>query len=599
MGKVTFHHEDSLPKGVKIPNAHTPQAEGEEAENHRLNMTDSHYFAVHNNKVIGHIGIKTEPDDHHGPIINASYVDPEHRGKGIGMGLYSHVLAHEPNVSSDNAREPGADAIWNKLKAKHPQNVSFDKKADRFTWNKSNKMGKSEFDMDSIQSLATNGSQNLYMAYDGDNAGRLVGRAVLANDEAGLTEISSRIALGHEIVSRWVQEQGGKVISGGGDEGNFSIPPGAIDNIEQLRSDYQFTTQLTMTVGAGATLAEAGKSLMAGKFRGKDQVVMYDPTVDSDIAAAQSHISAGQGSEEENKLGDAYLDKEEEAPAAQSHADDCKYCQETPDHDHVDDCKYCQESETAAQDHDHTDDCQYCQESEAAIADHAHTDDCQYCAAKKQIDNHEHDEENCEYCATAEQRAADVDHDHTDDCQYCAAKESPEGQATAAALGQEILTDDPNTQTERNDINGIDDTQMPLGTEMEDGVSHPEGYDAESAPSTMGMAEDAPQDQGPDFANVLQGGLDQHSEQIGREKIVGMVSQALNGFKASKQVLERAKEQAPELYTSTIMMLKAMIEMAKQLGLGADVEQAEQDPVQPQQAQGAAPQEGAAESPQQ
>ena len=436
---------------------------------------------------------------------------------------------------------------------------------------------------------------NLFIAIDADNAGRMVGRAVLANDVQGLSDASSRIELGQEIIRRWVEECGGKRISSGGDEFTGEIPSGALDQIEQLRSDYQFTTQLTITVGAGASLAEAGKSLMAGKFRGKDQVVMYDPSVDTDIAAAQEHISAGQGSEEENKLGDAYLDKEEAAPAVRSHADDCKYCQANASHAHTDDCKYCAASEQAeaAPDHDHTDDCQYCAAVQAAPVDHAHTDDCQYCAAKEQVDNHDHTDD-CQWCATAEQRAADADHDHTDDCQYCAAKESPEGQATAQALGQEILTDDPNNQGERDAIDGIDATQMPLGNEMEDNVSHPDGYDAESAPSTMGLSEDSPEAGGPDLTEVLQGGLDQHADQIGREKIVNMVSQALEGFKKNKQILEKAKDQAPELYTSTIMMLKAMIEMAKQLGMGAEEEG---EPVQPDES--AAPQEGAAQSPQQ
>jgi len=101
-----------------------------------LNTTDNHYFAVHNNKVIGHVGIKDSPDDFHKPVINASYVNPEHRGKGIGMGLYQHVLSKEPSLASDNAREPGANAIWGKLKQQHPQNVTHDKKADRFIWGK-------------------------------------------------------------------------------------------------------------------------------------------------------------------------------------------------------------------------------------------------------------------------------------------------------------------------------------------------------------------------------------------------------------------------------------------------------------------------------
>ena len=134
--KTTFHHESELPKNTKIGKEHLPSGDvGEYGENHRLNTTDNHYFAVHNNKVIGHIGIKSDPDDYHKPVINASYVEPEHRGKGVGLGLYHHVLSKEPNLASDNAREPGANAIWNKLKQAYPNNIAHDKKADRFVWN--------------------------------------------------------------------------------------------------------------------------------------------------------------------------------------------------------------------------------------------------------------------------------------------------------------------------------------------------------------------------------------------------------------------------------------------------------------------------------
>lgn len=418
---------------------------------------------------------------------------------------------------------------------------------------------------------------NLYMAYDGDNAGRMVGRAVLANDEQALAEVSNRINLGHEIVRHWVEEHGGRIVSGGGDEGTFVVPAEAVEAIEQLRSDYQFSTQLTMTVGIGNTLAEAGKSLMAGKFRGKDQAVMYDASVDADLAAAEQHMADGSASEEEQKIGEAYLAGEEQAaPAAPAahHADDCQWCQKDPAHEHTDDCQWCAQSEEAA-----------------APTDHTHTDDCQWCAATAEINSHHHSGDDCQWCESAEQRAADQDHDHSDDCQYCAAKSQSSPAANALASG--IMTDDPNTQSEKGVINAIDNTQLAIGNDMQDGVSRPEGYSSDAMPQDMGLSEENPDNQGPDYANVLQDGLEEHAGNIAREKIVDMVSQALEGFKANKQILEKAKEQAPDLYNSTIAMLKAMIEMAKQLGLGQEVaqEEAAQDP-------NAAPEEGAAQAPQ-
>src|SRR5665213_2478064 len=205
--------------------------------------------------------------------------------------------------------------------------------------------------------------------YDRDNAGRQIGRAILSNDPAKLKETSDRINLGHEIVKKWSMEHGGGIISGGGDEGCFHLPHEALDHIEQLRADYHFATILTMCVGIGKTLSEAGKSLLVAKFRGKDQVVTYDPRIEQDLQQVQLKLENGTATEVEKKQGDAYLrpegnhmNKAEDVaiahdcpycavinhdPNADGHGDDCPYCQEMAMHDpmmdgHADDCPYCQ-----------------------------------------------------------------------------------------------------------------------------------------------------------------------------------------------------------------------------------------------------------------
>lgn len=124
-----------------------------------------------------------------------------------------------------------------------------------------------------------------------------------------------------------------------------------------------------------------------------------------------------------------------------------------------------------------------------------------------------------------------------------------------------------------------DAAAMAPGTEMIDGVSHPETFPS-NVPGDMALDEDNAAI-APNLTSVLSEGLDNHAENIQRERVVQMVSQALVGFKASKQIIERAQQQAPQLYQSSIMMLKAMIEMAKMLGL---------EPAPEAQAQQAAPQ---------
>lgn len=146
-----------------------------------------------------------------------------------------------------------------------------------------------------------------------------------------------------------------------------------------------------------------------------------------------------------------------------------------------------------------------------------------------------------------------------------------QSKAAMQQIAQEIEQNDQTGQVQsevsQNQalVNTTDATDAAVGTQMEGNVSRPAGFDA-NVPGDMGLAEDAPV-QGPDLTEVLQGGLDNQAQNINRERVVQMVSQALEGFKASKQIIEKAQQQAPQLYQSSIMMLKAMIEMAKMLGL--------------------------------
>ena len=483
------------------------------------------------------------------------------------------------------------------------------------------------------------------MAYDGDNAGRLCGRAILADDPDALHEISDRIALGHEVVRRWVEGHGGQFISGGGDEGVFSIPADAIANVEELRSDYQFATNLTATVGIGKTLSEAGKAMLVGKFRGKDQVVQFDPSIENEIRQAQNHLTQGTATAEEKKIGEAYLQpegsvmKSENAPDA---GHDCPYCQaeaagvvdQPSSH-----CKYCHDVQqddscpyctTAAADINGsgTDACQYCQNPQAG-------DGCPYCkdgAHDATVSGHPDD---CKYCAQQDQSQTVPDANGGDDQQVVPTAgptvQNPTTTDSENYAGQDlnnpdlpkpeaiqhnpdglgIDTDTPTNENIKLDAQGqggptsalitepdqqadpqshqtveeiasevdaiphyenspskvvaqLDDTNTATGTTMEGNTSRPENYADANAPKDLGLGED---EQPPDVTQLMQEGLDNHADNIGREKVIGMVSEALEGFKACKGILEKAKLQAPQLYDSSIAMLKAMIEMAKMLGL--------------------------------
>lgn len=458
----------------------------------------------------------------------------------------------------------------------------------------------------------------LILAYDGDNAGRLVGRAILADDANALADASNRINHGHDIVRQWVSDHGGQMISGGGDEGVFQIPQEALADIEQLRKDYQYATQLTITVGVGNTLSEAGKALMVGKFRGKDQVVQYDDSVEADMKAAQEHVAGGQGSEEENKIDEAYLEKDGPMAEAPDLNTPLALSEDEQTDDHLKDCPYCQEMDSKGEHDMSTCDCPYCQEydakqqaAEGQSGDES-LDNCPYCQEMHSEDDHVHDE-NCEHCKEydAQQAAAGDQAQPDEQAEAPQAEEAltpdlipqgeenevpqsqgEEGSEEEIESSQEVLQQLDQERQEGSQEGQaqvspesysptIDDTELAAVNEgMEENVSRPEGYN-QNSPGDMGLSEDGAPDS-PDMGEVLQGGLDEHADEIQKEKIVQMVSDTLKRFKAQKQILERAQEQAPEFYQSVIMMLRAMIEMAKFAGLGQSGSEDSDGPIEPQ-----------------
>lgn len=130
----------------------------------------------------------------------------------------------------------------------------------------------------------------------------------------------------------------------------------------------------------------------------------------------------------------------------------------------------------------------------------------------------------------------------------------------------------------------MDDAALPVaGGDMDGSASKPGGFD-QNAPGDMALGSNSipnsdsgvdPSDaMDGDVGAVLQEGLDGNADGIKREQVVQMVASALVEFKACRDILENAKLQSPQLYTSSISMLKAMIEMGKLLGLEKQAEQA-------------------------
>src|ERR1035437_10349351 len=97
---------------------------------------------------------------------------------------------------------------------------------------------------------------NLFVVYDCDHAGRLIGQARMHDDAEGLARISNLIDTGNEIFKSWALNHGGSQISAGGDEGVLNIPPVALQDLPDIKNKYETLLTLTVSIGIGLKMSE-------------------------------------------------------------------------------------------------------------------------------------------------------------------------------------------------------------------------------------------------------------------------------------------------------------------------------------------------------
>lgn len=146
---------------------------------------------------------------------------------------------------------------------------------------------------------------NVFVSYDGDKIGRMVGRARLADDADAIRRISQSIDHGNDIWRSWCESHGGNVVEMAGDEGTFEISADYLDELPKIREQYQGDVGSTVSVGVGIKISESARALIAAKLRGGDRIEFYTDEVNEIVTQAEKN---GQRTEE-NKIADEYLNK--------------------------------------------------------------------------------------------------------------------------------------------------------------------------------------------------------------------------------------------------------------------------------------------------
>lgn len=141
----------------------------------------------------------------------------------------------------------------------------------------------------------------VFVSFDGDHIGRMIGRASLSDNPEEVSKIAQAIDRGNAVWRSWAESHGGKVINIGGDEGRLEVEADHLQELPKIRDQYASAVGSTVSVGVGTKLSEADKSLMAAKMQGGDRIQLYTEEVNELLEELQEK-------EEGAKLYDEYLD---------------------------------------------------------------------------------------------------------------------------------------------------------------------------------------------------------------------------------------------------------------------------------------------------
>jgi hypothetical protein len=148
-------------------------------------------------------------------------------------------------------------------------------------------------------------TSNLFIAWDGDRIGKLISHARMNDEPDELRRVASSIERGNQLWKSWAENHAGSVVSMGGDEGLVEVPPTALNDLPQIKSQYEECVTVTVSIGIGMKLSEAFKAVMAAKLRGRNKSVFFDKKVDAEIEKAQKE----EPESEAKKIVDEYLSK--------------------------------------------------------------------------------------------------------------------------------------------------------------------------------------------------------------------------------------------------------------------------------------------------
>ena len=454
-------------------------------------------------------------------------------------------------------------------------------------------------------------NEKLFIAADMDDAGKQVGRAVLGDNPELLSQVSAKIDGGIQDLLSWVMSVGGRRISSGGDEGTFSIPADKYQDLEKIRQIIKNKSGFNMTIGCGNTLSEAGKALIQGKLSGKNQIVQYSPETDQFLMDAHTRAMGEGATYEERKQDEAYLAPaaEEQAPASESgelppdeegEPNDEENTELPEGGDEPNEGSDEQPEEMAAPEGEEAtspeeggeeggeEEALEAQSAEEEMpteqdGEEALSDDSEALpeqdAEMPAVDAEMPDQEEAPPEEGSDEMLPDEGGEELSPEE--GSDELPPGEEGYELPPEENSDDLPPEEGEGSDaiLDNLTDRDLAAGTGLEeDGEDDQEQPEDKNVASMGSLLRDSLESSNDEAAAPGQGEEAPPADQAGvpadggHDEIKQMLGEALEGFKANRDFVEKTRQENPGLYASCIKMLRTMVAMARAMGISGGAE---------------------------
>lgn len=365
----------------------------------------------------------------------------------------------------------------------------------------------------------------VYVAINGDDVGSAIGDAVASNDHMALNKLSTSLKDSHGMIEEWVANHGGEIITSNGDEGIYILPEESLDELEQIRSQYQQMSGHTVTVGIGNSMADASKALIYGKLNEKNQVVYYEPAIDDMLSE--------EDVEEAEEIGQENID------------------QGMPEAEQQDDGNLIQEGQQK----------QYLNEDQMNGATPA-TQPLDSGDTEDMAD----DDDNIESSANEVGEANDDDQQFEDDGSTDEYEQTNPDEAVDAVVSQEQGGEEmQNDENFDENADGVED-EATMDMDSDGDIDQDDDQLANMVEDDMTGDEDvAPMDDDMSMEDDQEMSMEEEMPADDHADLKGAIIETLQIFRTHKQDLDMLATANPELHHGLISMLQHMIEMGKRI----------------------------------